>query len=91
MTLCIVLGSERKAFTYLYLREDLALEDLPPELLALIGATRKVMELDLEERDELANADINEVKRRLAEEGYYLQLPPDEDPEGWLELPKGGL
>lgn len=36
------------------------------------------MHLDLSERDRLAQADIHQVKARLAEQGYYVQAPPAE-------------
>jgi uncharacterized protein YcgL (UPF0745 family) len=46
------------------------------------------MDLDLAKRDHLAKEDINVVRRHIADPGYYLQLPPEDDPSGWLDLPE---
>jgi hypothetical protein len=45
----------------------------------MFGELELVMELDLGSRTKLANADLEEVKHLLAEQGYYLQMPPDKD------------
>lgn len=34
------------------------------------------MHLDLNAREKLAQADITQVKAKLAEQGYYVQAPP---------------
>ena len=86
MTRCTVLAATNQAYTYLYLREEFSLDETPPELRDLFRGARQVMELDLSERVVLAQADIDMVRRQLAENGYYLQLPPKDDPSGWLEL-----
>lgn len=49
---------------------------LPSELRAKLGLGTFVMHLDLSTRDKLAQADINAVKVKLAEQGYYVQAPP---------------
>lgn len=49
---------------------------LPSELRAKLGLGSFVMHLDLSERDKLAQADIETVKAKLAEQGYYVQAPP---------------
>lgn len=49
---------------------------LPSELRAKLGLGAFVMHLDLSMRDKLAQADINAVKAKLAEQGYYIQAPP---------------
>ena len=53
------------------------MDDLPEELLKLIGKYTHAMVLDLEERSKLANEDIEKVKASLSEQGYHLQLPKD--------------
>ncbi|STZ56145.1 YcgL domain [Moraxella lacunata] len=49
---------------------------LPSDVRAKLGLSQFVMHLDLAERTKLAQADIETVKARLAEQGYYVQAPP---------------
>ncbi|MBE9579600.1 MULTISPECIES: YcgL domain-containing protein [Moraxella] len=49
---------------------------LPSDIRAKLGLGQFVMHLDLSERTKLAQADIETVKVRLAEQGYYVQAPP---------------
>ncbi|MDO4699140.1 MAG: YcgL domain-containing protein [Moraxella sp.] len=49
---------------------------LPSELRGKLGLGSFVMHLDLSARDKLAQADIETVKAKLAEQGYYVQAPP---------------
>lgn len=49
---------------------------LPADIRKKLGLGTFVMHLDLSARDKLARADINEVKAKLAEQGYYVQAPP---------------
>lgn len=51
---------------------------LPSEMRAKLGMSQFVMHLDLSARDKLAQADINTVKARLTEQGYYVQAPPSD-------------
>ncbi len=51
---------------------------LPSELRAKLGLGTFVMHLDLSQRDKLAQADINAVKAKLSEQGYYVQAPPSD-------------
>lgn len=49
---------------------------LPSDVRAKLGFGAFVMHLDLSQRDKLAQADIETVKAKLAEQGYYVQAPP---------------
>lgn len=40
------------------------------------GQPKLAMILPLDGRKKLVNADLDKVKQALAEQGYYLQLPP---------------
>lgn len=51
---------------------------LPSEMRAKLGLGVFVMHLDLSARDKLAQADINAVKAKLTEQGYYVQAPPSD-------------
>ena len=76
MPTCRVYRSERKAETYLYLLETLALDDLPEELRDRFGASTFVMRLEIGPDTALARADGATVCRALERDGYFLQLPP---------------
>lgn len=49
---------------------------LPAEIRKKLGLGTFVMHLDLDKRDRLARVDIEEVKAKLATQGYYVQAPP---------------
>ncbi|NVJ68209.1 MAG: YcgL domain-containing protein [Gammaproteobacteria bacterium] len=78
--MCSIYKSSKRADTYLYVPFEQDLKELPETLMAMWGEPELVMHLDLAKKDKLALVDIEDVKRKLAEEGYYLQMPPtDED------------
>ncbi len=87
MTQCTVYRSIKKDLTYLFLSEDCTLEDLPEPLRILFAGAEIAMELDLAQHEKLAQANIESVKKHLQDPGYHLQLPPEDDPSGWLDLP----
>ena len=75
--LCTIFRSEKKDYTYLYLADSTELEDLPDSLRQQFGDATEVMQLDLDKTEKLANADLQQVKSKIADTGYYLQLPPE--------------
>ena len=83
---CTIYRAHAKDYTYLYLRADFPFDDLPEPLLQAFLPADEVMELEIGPERSLANADVTRVRAQLASEGYYVQLPPNEDPSGWLEL-----
>jgi hypothetical protein len=87
---CTVWRSMKRDYTYLYLHEDREFDDLPGPLRVLFDGAELALELDLATRSALANADIENVRKQLDDPGYYLQLPPEDDPSGWLDLPSKG-
>jgi hypothetical protein len=76
MTRCNIYRSDRKAETYLYLREDMEFDDLPEPLQASFGEPVLVMCLALSPDRKLSRVDTARVMESLEEQGYYLQLPP---------------
>ena len=48
-------------------------------LLTMFGKPQHVMTFDISSKKSLAQADINKVKESLAEQGYYLQIPPPQE------------
>jgi uncharacterized protein YcgL (UPF0745 family) len=84
---CSVFRSSLKDFTYIYLRTGHDYDDLPDSLREVFGNPGLVMNLELTPERKLAYAEINEVMKNLEEQGFHLQLPPQKDTTGLLELP----
>ena len=76
---CYVYKSLRKADTYIYLDEKDSFQKIPKQLLKLFGEPKLVLEFDLTKDRKLAAADANQVLANLDEQGYYLQIPPQND------------
>ncbi len=68
--------SEKKTGYYLYVREKENFSCVPEALLNNLGKMSWSMLIDLDKRQNLANADIMTVRSTLEEQGYYLQMPP---------------
>ncbi|WP_456373444.1 YcgL domain-containing protein [Thiolapillus sp.] len=78
---CWIYRSSKKDEMYLYLAEEDNFEAVPEPLMARFGKPVWVMFLDLDARRKLARADVENVMRQLQNEGYYLQMPPDLQPD----------
>lgn len=83
---CSVLRSSRKDFTYIYLLDGHDYDDLPVSLKKVFGEPQFVMNLELNKGRKLAYEDVNEVMANLQEHGYHLQMPPQVDATGLLQL-----
>ena len=73
-----VLAGKRKPDTYLYILADAEAEDLPADLLSLLGELREVITLDITPEWQLARCTGAEVLEGVANAGYYLQMPQGE-------------
>jgi len=73
---CVVYKSIKKEGYYMYLDAQKQLEDVPENLLALLGTLEKVMDLELTPDKKLAQASVSNVIAQLQSQGYYLQMPP---------------
>lgn len=73
---CLVFRCAKQQDMYLYLRSDLEAADVPEVLRKKMGMLTQVMELSLTPRRKLARVDVERVMAALAEQGYYLQMPP---------------
>lgn len=82
---CVIYKGRKKADTYLYVEREDDFSRVPEALLALLGSLEKVMALELAPERSLARADAGEVRAKLAEQGYYLQMPPREGEEPDLQ------
>jgi len=75
---CVIYKGNLKTDCYLYVKQKDDFSEVPESLLAMLGELEFIMHLDLASRDKLGFADIAEVRRLLAEEGFFLQMPPGE-------------
>ena len=73
-----VLAGKRKPDTYLFIPSEREPEDLPAELLLLLGELREVITMDITSEKQLARCTGADVLEGIANAGYYLQLPPGE-------------
>jgi uncharacterized protein YcgL (UPF0745 family) len=62
--------------------------DLPVYLKKVFGEPQFVMNLELTPDRKLAYEDVKQVMQSLAEQGFHLQMPPQEDATGLLQLPE---
>lgn len=66
---------------YLYLDREDGFDDLPTPLKQGFGTPKLVISLELSDERPLARVDVKEVIRALRETGFFLQMPPEIDPE----------
>lgn len=80
---CYVYKGERKEDHYLYLPEtfDEDQTHLPEAVLGLLGDLHLVTEFDLHERKKLAQADPVQVIVDIETQGFYLQMPNQDQQE----------
>ncbi len=71
-----IFKSKRKPEMYLYVDRARGLEDVPQDLLGRFGEPERVMTLLLDPERKLARAEATEVLAKIADQGFYLQLPP---------------
>ncbi|HDY97901.1 MAG TPA: YcgL domain-containing protein [Pseudomonas sabulinigri] len=77
--LCSIYRSTKKMGMYLYVPREKGLSEVPPELMKLIGRAEHAMDMILTEERKLAQEDILKVLANLREQGYHVQMPPQED------------
>lgn len=73
---CKIFRSSRHDGMYLYVDAAAGLDSVPPELMQRFGTPVEAMTLMLTPERKLATADTREVISKIAEAGFYLQLPP---------------
>jgi len=67
--------------TYLYLPEEDDMTRVPEALMNLISPVERVLEFELTPERRLAQEDANEVLKQIEEQGWFLQMPRQEQPE----------
>lgn len=80
---CAVYKSLKKQQTYLYIEKKDDFTKVPASLLDLMGAKELVMVVPKQPAKDFARVEISALEKALAEQGYYLQLPPP--PENYLK------
>ena len=73
---CVVYKSRKQFDYFLFVEKENELARVPESLKQMLGELDKVMDLQLDERRNLAQADAVTVMRQIEEWGYYLQMPP---------------
>lgn len=73
---CQVYKSPRKEEMYLYVDKSCGLEGVPEALMARFGEPEAVMTILLDPGRKLARANTAEVLASIADQGFYLQMPP---------------
>ena len=81
---CYAYKSLKKADTFLYLDKKDRFDLLPDGLLVLFGKPAFVLEFELTEDRTLAQADAKQVMADFDEQGYYLQIPPQDHEQSWV-------
>jgi uncharacterized protein YcgL (UPF0745 family) len=84
---CDIYRALTQPYTYLYVVTGMEPIELPAKLRKQFDFSEVVVSIDLDGRKSLAREDIARVRANLSETGYHLQLPPHDDPSGWLDLP----
>lgn len=74
-----VYRSEKKEGLYIYVERGYDLSQLPAVLLEKVGRLERAMILLLTPEKKLARAKVENVFAAIAEQGFYLQLPPQLD------------
>ncbi|MFT6734106.1 MAG: hypothetical protein ACJAS9_002301 [Polaribacter sp.] len=61
-------------YLYISIKDDFSV--VPEKLLKMFGMPEFALQLNLAKRNKLARVELTEVKKALAEQGYFLQMPP---------------
>jgi len=76
---CFVYKSLKKADSYIYIQQKDDFNKVPQPLLQLFGTPEFTLEFELTEDRKLAAADAKQVIQYINEQGFYLQMPSNND------------
>jgi uncharacterized protein YcgL (UPF0745 family) len=74
--LAAIYKSSKKAGTYLYIEKRDDFSRVSEALMQTFGQAKFVMLINLAKHEALAGADIHNVKQKIIDQGFYLQIPP---------------
>ncbi|TCP92205.1 hypothetical protein EDC44_1245 [Cricetibacter osteomyelitidis] len=77
--LCAIYRSKRKAGMYLYIEKRNQFDAVPESLLQVFGQPQFVMLFNLLGTKSLVQADNQEVLQHIRQNGFYLQMPKQEE------------
>ncbi|TYK65507.1 YcgL domain-containing protein [Colwellia echini] len=77
--LCTIYKSPKKAQTYLFINKRDDFSSVPEALMKTFGTPILVTIINLATKEKLGMADVVKVRENLAEQGFYLQLPPPQE------------
>lgn len=80
--LCSIYRSARVEEMYLYVDKKEGLARVPEDLLKTFGKPELAMTLALHSERKLARADVIKVLESIAQNGFYLQMPPKPEAAG---------
>ncbi|QIQ21762.1 YcgL domain-containing protein [Zophobihabitans entericus] len=76
---CFIYRSTKKMGSYLYIEKENDFSPVPEELMKLFGKPVFAMKLYLDDARKLAAATPQEIKQKMAEQGYFLQMLREDD------------
>ena len=78
---------------YVYVDRKDGIENLPDAFLSMFGQPTHVLDMILTPEKKLARADSGQVLDAIAEQGFYLQMPPPDgaDSAGDVQMPIDSL
>ncbi len=74
---CFIYKGVHKADTYLWVPEQDVFDAVPEALMEKLGQLEAVMSFELHPGKKLARASADEVIASFENQGFYLQLPPE--------------
>ncbi|OOF40388.1 MULTISPECIES: YcgL domain-containing protein [Rodentibacter] len=77
--LCAIYKSKKKPGSYLYIQKRDDFSVVPGNLLEYFGTLEIVMMFNLSGNKPLHHADKNEVEEKIKSQGFYLQIPKQDD------------
>lgn len=77
--LCAIYRSKKKPGSYLYIQKRDDFSAVPDALLAQFGKPELTMMFNLAGNKSLHNADKDEVREKIESQGFYLQMPKQDD------------
>ena len=76
---CVVYKSLKQFDYFLFVKKEDEFAQVPDGLRQMLGVLEKIMDLELDENRNLAQADVVVVMQQIEARGYYLQMPPQSD------------
>lgn len=77
--LCAIYKSQQREGCYLYTPNKAKFEDLPEQLMQYFGKPELVMLFNLLGKKKLAQVTNEQVLQAIQQQGYYLQLLPQQE------------